>query len=313
MPRLRYGNKVEFYSKEKDLMYEYIVRHGGRITDREMATELGLSKSTVQRRRVKLAGLGLISYKVSSRRGGTEYGAGQKVSKSGAKSGILNISNYNAKERETRVRAREGVGEDAVQAAWAKYRGRVLIEDEEAEMALWRERLGEERLIELIAAAWRRCTADRMSFGYFADYWVEPELSGAKKAGQKSGAKKVRKHEPAAATIKEPATAKTERRSGNEGTIEKITGGIRAIAWAKGEPAGNVGNKRSDDRAEPMPGVFGITVSKGGQTRTISLPCFGKGEDIHNGAAMPLLGDKGADGVECKKRDPAEICEPDVC
>ena len=296
-----------------DAMYEYIIGRGGRITDRELSRELGLSKSTVQRRRVKLARQGLISYKVSSRRGGTEYDVGQNGAKSGAKRKLVYIRNNNSQERETGARTREAVGEDAVLAAWTKYRGRVLIEDEVAEMALWRERLGERRLIELIAMAWRRCTADRMSFGYFADYWVEPEMSGAKKAGQKSGAKVVRKHAPAAATIKEPATAKPERGSGNEGTIEKITGGIRAIAWAKGEPVGNDGNKTSAGGKESMSGMLGITVSKGGETRTISLCDVGNGEDIHNGAAMPVYGKKGADDGECKKRDTAQICEQDVC
>ena len=112
--------------KRMDKMYEYIKRRGGRITDRELALELGLSKSAVQRRRVKLAGMGLISYKVSSRRGGTEYEVGQSGAKSGAKSGILYISKYNNQERERRVRAREGVGEDAVLAAWKRTAPEIL-------------------------------------------------------------------------------------------------------------------------------------------------------------------------------------------
>ena len=274
-----------------DEMYEYIARKGGRITDREMVRELGMSIGAIQRRKVKLARSGLISYEASSRRGGTEYRvnakAEQKAEQSGAKKQILYISKYNNKERETSARAREGACEDAVLAAWTKYRGRVLIEDEVAEMASWRDRLGERRLIELIAAAWRRCTADRMSFGYFADYWVEPELSGAKKAEQKSGAKKVWKPAPAAAK-NEPS--KAERVTANAGAIEKPAGGIRAFIRAKGEPVRNVGNKSSDAGAEAMPGLFGITVSKGGQTRTISLPYFRDGEDLHNGATVPVLG-----------------------
>ena len=178
----------------------------------------------------------------------------QGAVQSGAKKTIYQINTNKPIERETRVRAREAACEDAVLAAWSKYRGRVLIEDEEAEMALWREKLGERRLIELIAAAWRRCTADRMSFGYFADYFIAPALSGAKKAVQKA----EQKVKPA---VKERSEKHDERRSA--AAAEKPAGGIRKSIWADAEPAGDAGDILGRKGNEPMSGLLRVTVSKG--------------------------------------------------
>ena len=233
---------------EMDKLYEYIAARGGRITDRELSRELGLSQGAVSRGKARLQKEGLIRYATRSRRGGTEYELVQSGANSGAKARILQIDNNISKERERRASAREAGELDTVLAAWAKYRGRVLIEDEKAEMAVWRERLGEKRLIELIGKAWRRCTADRMSFGYFADYYVEPELSGAKKAEQKAEQKKWRKPSPPAAPIKVAAAAKKQppeiKRTGKEPWLKYLS-----------EVSSNEGGN--------MPAMSGTTVPEG--------------------------------------------------
>ena len=237
-------------------MLEYLKRRGlpCHVTDRELRLALGLSQGAVSRLKVRLARQGLITYVISSRHGGTEYLPVQSAVQSGAKKSIYNIKTKQPIERETRVRAREVVGEDAVMAAWAKYRGRALIEDEQAEMASWREKLGETRLIELIAAAWRRCTADRMSFGYFADYFIAPALSGAKKAVQKAEQK-------AKLAVKERSEKHDERRS--PAAVEKPAGEVRKSIWADAEPAGDAGDILSRIGNEPMSGLLRVTVSKG--------------------------------------------------
>lgn len=186
---------------------EYMKGRVGRMTDRELMKELGMSKGAIYRAKKRLKKAGEC-YEVKSRRGGTWYGA-KSGAKSGAEANIPYIGNNSNRERDACAReCSPELGE--VMAAWGKYRGRALIEGELAEMASWREKLGTGRLIELIAKAWDRCTADGMSMYYMRHYFIEPELSGAKVVGQKSGAKKVRKHEPAAAKI----TAQEEQRNG---------------------------------------------------------------------------------------------------
>lgn len=237
-------------------MLEYLKRRGlpCHVTDRELRLALGLSQGAVSRLKVRLARQGLIAYVISSRHGGTEYLPVQAAEQSGAKKTIYRINTNKPIEREMRARAREGVGEDAVLAAWSKYRGRVLIEDEVAEMASWREKLGESRLIELIAAAWRRCTADRMSFGYFADYFIAPALSGAKKAVQKAE-QKVK------AVLKVRGEKHEERRS--PAAVEKPAGEVRKSIWADAKPAGDAGDILRRIGNEPMSGLLRVTVSKG--------------------------------------------------
>ena len=300
-----------------DAMYEYIKRKGGRITDRELSRELGMSIGAVQRGKVRLKKEGLISYEARSRRGGTEYRLEQSGAKSGAKKVIYQIKSKTTIERETRVRAREGACEDAVLAAWSKYRGRVLIEEEVAEMASWRERLGENRLIELIAAAWRRCTADRMSFGYFADYWVEPELSGAKKAEQKCGAKKVRKHAPAAATIKEPATAKVDRGEKHDerrspAAVEKPAGEVRKSIWADAKPAGDAGDILRRKGNEPMSGLLRITVRKGNGKMPAAVVGNGVRAILRDEDRMHVFASEDDSGAEQRIGRAAQICGEDV-
>ena len=199
-------------------MLEYIARRGyGVITDRELRSALGISQGKLSREKVRLAHEGKLSYRVISRSGGTEYravqGAVQGAVQSGASKPKL-TKVIQLRERETRPRVREGAEQDPVLAAWSKYRGRALIEEEVAELASWVAQLGETRVVELIAAAWRRCTADRMSVGYVYDYFIEPALegrsSGARKVVQRRGARKpVQKHKPAAAPTKETTPQKS--------------------------------------------------------------------------------------------------------
>lgn len=256
-----------------DKLYEYIAARGGRITDRELSKELGMSLGAVSRGKARLKREGLIEYEAASRRVGTEYRLVQSGAKSGAKAKILDIGNTRTREREERARMREGFEcseLELVLAAWEKYRGRVLIEDEKAEMASWREQLGEARLIELIALAWRRCTADRMSLGYFADYYVEPELRGAKigakKAEQKAEQKKWRKPSPAAAPIKETTPAKKQvpeiKRTGKEPWLKYLSegskndgqGNLQAMSWAT-VPEGAASRAERKDPARIRSGV----------------------------------------------------------
>lgn len=281
-------------------MYEYIVgRGGGRLTDRELCAELGLSKGAVYRTKRELKKAGM-SYTARSQRGGTWY-EGKKpgakkpgaktpgAKKPGAKAEIYYINNISKRERE--MRACEAACEDAVLAAWAKYRGRVLIEDEEAEMASWREKLGEARLIELIAAAWRRCTADRMSFGYFADYFIEPALSGSKKPGAKRpGAKRMSKHE--AAAVKEPAPR--NRREENDkgrskGAAEKAAYGIRKGTGRGVEPGGSDGNPGGGTGNATMPRMQRAAVSEKDELGKDAMREARKREDIHFLEGLPLL------------------------
>lgn len=233
-------------------LYEYLVRRGGRVTDRELVRELGMSKGAIYRAKQKLRAQGLISYTVSRERGGTAYNLGH----GGARDKILTIDIDHIREREAHAHTREGTGElGAVKAAWAKYRGRVLIEDEIAEMAQWRAQLGEERLIELIAKAWRRCTADRMSFGYFADYYIAPELSGARKVGHKSGARldpNTKKAPNSKKVINAERRLKDEAR-GSLAETEKPAGGIQSTVRNKPEPVGGAGDMASGQ------GIIGLS------------------------------------------------------
>lgn len=258
-------------------MVEYLaVRGGGRVTDREISKALGLSKGAVYRGKKKML---VISYEVKSRRGGTWYGVcggkpGAKgggkpgaKEKPGAKGNILYIDHRENKERETRVREGAGQNLDAVKAAWSKYRGRALIEDEECEMAGWVEKLGEARLCELIALAWDRCTADGMSMYYVRHYFIEPALRGANKPGAKApGAKKERKHEATLAPVKVTTTAtknrseeKDEHRKGEtvrgaeNGTRKAVRAGVGSVANSRANGNGEVSEALSRLRRNAVP------------------------------------------------------------
>lgn len=282
-------------------MYEYIVgRGGGRLTDRELCAELGLSKGTVYRtkRQLKKAGM---SYTAGSHRGGTWYegkNPGAKTpgaKKPGAKTEIYYINNISKREREMRARTREAACEDAVMAAWAKYRGRVLIEDEEAEMASWREKLGESRLVELIAKAWDRCTAERMSMYYVRHYFIEPELSGSKKPGAKRpGAKRMSKHASAADSVKVRTTATKNRSEENDkgrsnGAAEKAAYGIRKATGRGVEPGGSDGNPGGGTGNATMPRMQRAAVSEKDELGKDAMREPRKREDIHFLEGLPLL------------------------
>ena len=177
-------------------LYRELQRRGfGVYTDRELAASLGWSKSRVNRAKVILSGKGLIAYRVTTRRGGTEYSAGQCGTMRDNTTHILYINTPHTKERETRARvAGQSEGEPAaVLAAWRENRGRPLLEREVAEMAAWRAQLGEARLIELIELAWDRCTAEHMSMFYMRTIVERHGFKrGTKTAGQKSPAAQVK-------------------------------------------------------------------------------------------------------------------------
>lgn len=286
-------------------MLEYLKRRGlpCHVTDRELRLALGLSQGAVSRLKVRLARQGLIAYVIRSRHGGTEYLPVQSAVQSGAKKTIYHINTNKPIERETRVRAREGACEDAVLAAWLKYRGRVLIEDEQAEMASWREKLGESRLIELIAAAWRRCTADRMSFGYFADYFIAPALSGAKKAVQKA----EQKGKPA---VKERSEKHEERRS--PAAAEKPAGEIRKSIWADAKPAGDAGDILSGKGNEPMSGLLRVTVRKGNGKMPAAVVGNGVRSVLRNEDRMSVFASDDDSGAERRIGRTAQIYGEDV-
>lgn len=182
-------------------LYTELQRRGfGLCTDRELAASLGWSKSRVNRAKVILSGKGLIAYRVVSRRGGTEYAAGQCGTKRDNTTRILSINTHHTIERETRARgAGQSEGEmAAVLAAWRENRGRPLIERELAEMAAWRAQLGDERLIELIELAWDRCTVEHMSMHYMRVIVERHGTNrGTKTAGQNAGQKKPAQVKPA--------------------------------------------------------------------------------------------------------------------
>ena len=286
-------------------MLEYLKRRGlpCHVTDRELRLALGLSQGAVSRLKVRLARQGLITYVISSRHGGTEYLPVQSAEQSGAKKSIYRINTKTTIEREMRARPREAVGEDAVLAAWAKYRGRVLIEDEQAEMASWREKLGESRLIELIAAAWRRCTADRMSFGYFADYFIAPALSGAKKAVQKAEQK-------AKLAVKERSEKHDERRS--PAAVEKPAGEVRKSIWADAEPAGDAGDILSGKGNKPMQGLLRVTVRKGNGKMPAAVVGNGVRAILRDEDRMHVFASEDDSGAEQRIGRAAQICGEDV-
>lgn len=236
-------------------MEEYIARRGyGLITDREIRVALGISQGKLSRLKVRLAHEGKLSYRVISRSGGTEYRPVQGAVQSGASKPKL-TKVIQMRERETRPRVREAAEQDPVLAAWAKYRGRALIEEEVAELASWQAALGTERLIELIAQAWRRCTADRMSVGYVYDYFIEPALegrsSGANKAVQRRGARKpVQKHKPAATPIKETTPQKSEVKK--KPAVEKPWAGFSKRKENGDDPRGTTDATAHEIR-EPIP------------------------------------------------------------
>ena len=243
-------------------------------SERAICRELGISKGAVWR------------YKRRERKAGRLSGV--------PRSNILYIADKSKEEREMCAHVREESEQDAVIGAWVKYRGRVLIEEEVAEMARWRAQLGEERLIELIGAAWRRCTADRMSFGYFADYYVEPALRGAQKAGRGNGAT-VRKHKASAAPVKVTTTTKpAERRKENdkgrhEDAAEKVAGGIRKPIGTEVEPDGSDGDIGGGGGKSPMPGMRRVAVSEKEESGKDAVREPRKREDIHFIEGLPLL------------------------
>ena len=283
-------------------MYEYIVgRGGGRLTDRELCAELGLSKGMVYRTKRELKKAGM-SYTAGSHRGGTWYEGKNPVGKNpgaknpgakkpGAKAEIYYINNISKREREMRVRAREAACEDAVLAAWAKYRGRALIEDEELEMLSWAEKIGVARLVELIAKAWDRCTADRMSMHYVRHYFIEPELSGSKKPGAKTpGAKRMSKHEPAAVKVTATKNRSEENDKGrSKGAAEKAAYGIRKATVREVEPGGFDGNPGGGTGNATMPRMQRAAVSEKDELGKDAMREPRKREDIHFLEGLPLL------------------------